>query len=81
MVYKASLLGTWTIPFAFSKIERTNGKFQVSPTLSAGVGYGWFLGDFYFNMTDKISVDQTFIFGALADVSLQNNLNLKNWRE
>src|ERR1041385_8371035 len=37
--YKAKLLGSPTIPFSFSRIERINGKYQLSPTISIGYGY------------------------------------------
>src|SRR3954468_1201759 len=35
-VYRAKLLGSPTIPISFSKIERVNGKYEVSPTISIG---------------------------------------------
>ncbi len=46
--YKSPLLGSLTVPYSFAKIERNNGKFQVSPVISAGLGYNFFLGDFIF---------------------------------
>ncbi len=75
-VYKSKLLGSPTIPISFSRIELVDGKYQVSPTISLGYGYTWFTGTFVFNETDKIMVDPHFYFGAAADVSLQNDLQL-----
>jgi hypothetical protein len=74
--YKATLLGSPTIPISFSKIERVNGQFQVNPTISIGYGYTFFLGHFVFTQTDEIQVKPSFFFGPIFDVGLQNNLNL-----
>jgi hypothetical protein len=74
--YKPKLLGSPTIPFSFSRIERINGKYQLSPTISIGYGYTWFFGKFYLNENDKISVDPTFQFGIVGDVALQSDLSL-----
>ena len=74
--YKARLLGSPTIPYSFAKIERNNGQFQVSPVISAGLGYAFFFGDFIFHETDKIAIDQNFAFGAVALFGVQNNFNL-----
>lgn len=73
-VYQPKLLGSPTIPVSFSRIELVDGKYQVSPTISLGYGYTWFTGNFIFNETDKITVDPRLFFGAVADISLQNNL-------
>lgn len=76
-VYKATLLGSPTIPISFSKIENINGKYQVTPSVSIGLGYTWFFGDFIFNENDKITIDPTFFFGVIGDVGLQNDFSLK----
>jgi len=76
-VYRATLLGSPTIPISFSKIEQVNGEYQVSPSISLGYGYTWFKGDFIFNENDKITVDPTFFFGVIGDIGLQNNFSLK----
>ena len=75
-VYHTKLLGSPTIPISFSRVILINGKYEVTPTISIGYGYAWFFGNFYFNETDKVSVDPTFFFGLMADVSLQNDLSL-----
>ena len=75
-VYKAKVLGSPTIPISFSRIEYSNGSYEVTPTISIGYGYTWFYGDFIFNENDKITIDPTFFFGLIADVALQNNFNL-----
>src|SRR5688500_17709349 len=36
--YVAKLLGSPTIPVSFSRIEYVDGKYQVSPTISLGLG-------------------------------------------
>jgi hypothetical protein len=76
-VYKARLMGSPTIPISFSKIELSDGKYQVSPSISLGYGYTWFFGSFIFNESDKITVDPSFFFGIIADVGLQNDFSLK----
>lgn len=76
-VYKARLLGSPTIPISFSRIEYVDGKYQVSPTISVGYGYTWFLGDFIFNENDKITIDPTFYFGLVSEVGLQNDFSFK----
>jgi hypothetical protein len=73
--YKATLLGSPTIPISFSRIEYVKGKYQVSPSISIGYGYTWFTGDFIFNENDKITIDPTFFFGLIADVGLQNDFS------
>ncbi|MEO5572801.1 MAG: hypothetical protein ABIT08_07885 [Bacteroidia bacterium] len=75
-VYRSKVLASPTIPISFSRVVLINGKYEVTPTISIGYGYAWFLGTFYFNETDKISVDPTLYFGLMADISLQNNLSL-----
>jgi len=75
-VYKASLLGSPTIPISFSKIEHINGKYQVTPSVSVGFGYTWFFGDFIFNENDKITIDPSFFFGLIGDIGLQNDFSL-----
>lgn len=75
-VYRATLLGSPTIPISFSKIEHVNGKYQVSPSISLGYGYTWFKGDFIFNENDKITIDPTFFFGVIGDIGLQNDFAL-----
>lgn len=75
-IYKAKLLGSWTIPFSLTKIEWSDGNFQVSPTIAGGFGYTWFIGDFIFNETDRITVNQTLFFGLFANVGVQNDFSL-----
>ena len=74
--YRATLLGSPTIPISFSKIVLVNGKFLVVPTISIGFGYTWFIGKFIFNENDKITIDPVFFFGLIADIGLQNNFSL-----
>lgn len=76
-LYKASILGSPTFPMTFSKIERNDDKFQVSPAISGGIGYAFFFGDFIFTQIDKIQVNQTVSFGPLFEIGLQNDLNLE----
>lgn len=75
-MYKAKLLGSFTIPITFSSIEITNGEAVVSPNVSLGLGYTWFYGDFIFNEDEKITVDPTFFFGVIADAGIENNFSL-----
>jgi hypothetical protein len=75
--YKSFLLGSPTIPISFSRLERIDGKYQLSPTISIGYGYTWFFGKFIFNENDKITVDPTFFFGTIADVALQSDFTFK----
>jgi hypothetical protein len=75
--YRSRLLGTPTLPFSFSRLELVDGKYQLSPTISIGYGYAWFLGKFIFNENDKITVDPTFFFGLIGDVALQNDFTFK----
>jgi hypothetical protein len=75
-MYKAKLLGSFTIPITFSSIEITNGNAIVSPNVSLGLGYTWFHGDFIFNEDEKITIDPTFFFGVLADAGIENNFSL-----
>jgi hypothetical protein len=76
-VYKARLLGSPTIPISFSRIEKVNGNYIVTPTIAIGYGYTWFYGDFIFNENDKISINPTFSFGLLTDIALQNNFSFE----
>ncbi|HTB30607.1 MAG TPA: hypothetical protein VK808_01190 [Bacteroidia bacterium] len=73
--YKSKLLGSLTIPISFSNIELSHGNYLVSPTISLGIGYTWFFGDFIFNENDKITVDPTFYFGLIANAGLENNFS------
>ncbi len=77
--YRATLLGSPTIPVSFSKTVLVKGKFLVVPTISIGVGYTWFIGKFIFNENDKITIDPIFFFGLLADVGLQNDFSLNKF--
>ncbi|MES2565868.1 MAG: hypothetical protein V4565_03315 [Bacteroidota bacterium] len=76
-VYVSKLLGSPTIPISFSRIEYVDGKYQVSPTISLGLGYTWFTGNFIFNENDKITIDPKLFFGMVADVGLQNDFSFK----
>lgn len=73
--YVSNLLGSPTIPISFSRIEYIDGKYQVSPTISLGLGYTWFTGNFIFNENDKITVDPKLFFGLVGDVGLQNDFS------
>ena len=73
--YVSKLLGSPTIPISFSRIEYVDGKYQVSPTISLGLGYTWFTGHFIFNENDKITIDPKLFFGLVADVGLQNDFS------
>jgi len=73
--YKSTLLGSMTIPISFSNIEISKGNYLVSPTVSLGIGYTWFWGDFIFNENDKITVDPTAFFGLIANAGLENNFS------
>jgi hypothetical protein len=75
--YRATLLGSPTIPISFSRVEMKNGSYEVSPTISIGYGYTWFWGQFIFHEDDKIVVDPKVNFGLVADVALQNDFDLK----
>src|SRR5580704_4326904 len=66
-MYKSPLLGSLNIPISFSNIEFTRGQYVVSPTVSLGIGYTWFFGNFTFNENDKITVYPTFFFGLIAN--------------
>jgi len=74
--YRATLLGSPTIPVSFSKIELVNGKYQVTPSVSIGYGYTWFTGKFIFSENDKIIIDPVFFFGLIGDIGLQNDFSL-----
>ena len=74
--YRATLLGSPTIPISFSQIVLVKGKFLVVPAISIGLGYTWFIGKFSFNENDKITIDPVFFFGLFADVGLQNDFSL-----
>ena len=76
-VYVPRLSGSPTIPISFSRIEYTDGKYQVSPTISIGYGYTWFTGDFIFNENDKILINPKLFFGLVADVGLQSDFSFK----
>ena len=71
--YKSDLMGSITIPISFSSIEIAKGNYEVSPTVSLGLGYTWFWGDFIFNENDKITVDPKVFFGLIANAGLENN--------
>lgn len=73
--YVSRLLGSPTVPISFSRIEYIDGKYEVSPTISLGLGYTWFTGNFIFNENDKISVDPKIFFGIVGDVGLQNDFS------
>jgi len=74
--YKSKLLGSMTIPISFSSIEISRGNYIVSPTVSLGLGYTWFWGDFIFNEDDKITVDPKVFFGLIGNAGLENNFSL-----
>ena len=74
--YRSSLLGSPTIPISFSKLEYVDGKYQVTPTVSLGIGYTWFTGTFIFTESDKIMVDPVFFFGLIVDAGLTNDFAL-----
>jgi hypothetical protein len=80
-VYKSKLLGSITVPFISSGVEIKGGilkgKDSVTTTLSIGLGYTWFWGDFIFNENDKITVDPKVFFGLAATTGLSNGLNLE----
>ncbi|MBC7695642.1 MAG: hypothetical protein H7141_09370 [Burkholderiales bacterium] len=73
--YVSRLLGSPTVPISFSRIEYIDGKYEVSPTISIGLGYTWFTGNFIFNENDKITVDPKLFFGLVGDVGLQNDFS------
>lgn len=73
--YVSRLLGSPTVPISFSRIEYIDGKYEVSPTISLGLGYTWFTGNFIFNENDKITVDPKLFFGLVGDVGLQNDFS------
>jgi len=73
--YVSKLLGSPTVPISFSRIEYVDGKYQVSPTISLGLGYTWFTGHFIFNENDKITIDPKLFFGLVGDVGLQNDFS------
>jgi len=75
-MYKATIMGSLTIPITFSSIEISNGDAIVSPNVSLGLGYTWFYGDFIFNENDKMTVEPTFFFGLLGDAGIENNFSL-----
>ena len=77
--YRATLLGSPTIPISFSQIVLVKGKFVVVPAISIGLGYTWFIGKFSFNESDKITIDPVFFFGLFADVGLQNDFSLNKF--
>lgn len=73
--YVSRLLGSPTVPISFSRIEYIDGKYEVSPTISIGLGYTWFTGQFIFNENDKVTVDPKLFFGLVGDVGLQNDFS------
>jgi hypothetical protein len=77
--YRATLLGSPTIPISFSQIVLVKGKFVVVPAISIGLGYTWFIGKFSFTENDKITIDPVFFFGLFADVGLQNDFSLNKF--
>jgi hypothetical protein len=67
-------LGSLTFPFAFTSIEKvvvtnstnntTSSNYEPVSTISLGVGYTWFWGDFVFDKEDdKITVEPKAFFG------------------
>lgn len=74
--YKARLMGSLTIPITFSSIQISNGDAVISPNISLGLGYTWFLGDFIFNEDDKMTVEPTISFGVLGDAGIENDFSL-----
>lgn len=74
--YRATLLGSLTVPVSFSQIVLVKSKFVVVPAISIGLGYTWFVGSLIFNENDKITIDPVFFFGLFADVGLQNDFSL-----
>ena len=77
--YRATLLGSLTVPVSFSQIVLVKGKFVVVPAISIGLGYTWFMGKFSFSENDKITIDPVFFFGLFADVGLQNDFSLNKF--
>ena len=77
--YRATLLGSFTVPVSFSQIVLVKSKFVVVPAISIGLGYTWFAGKFSFNENDKINIDPVFFFGLFADVGLQNDFSLNKF--
>ena len=75
-IYKPRLMGSPTIPISISKIEYNHGQYVVTPTISIGYGYTWFVGDMMFTEYDKIIVNPKFFFGVTADIGLQNDFNI-----
>jgi len=85
-VYKAKLLGSATIPISFSSIEFTNNSSSTNtaansnePLFGLGLGYTWFLGDFIFNENDKVTVDPTLFFGAVASGEFGSTEGIKQF--
>jgi hypothetical protein len=73
-IYRATLLGSPTIPFSFSNITfDQQGNYALNTALKFGYGYSWFLGDFTFNEADQITIRQTIAFGFAGDFGLQNS--------
>jgi hypothetical protein len=70
-IYTSKLLGSITFPFAFTSIEKvtvttnnnTSSSYEPVSTVSLGVGYTWFWGDFIFYEDDKITVEPKAFFG------------------
>ncbi len=55
-VYKSKLMGSLTVPISFSNIELNHGNYVLSPTISLGIGYTWFLVTLYLMKMIKITV-------------------------
>jgi hypothetical protein len=72
-VYKATLLGSPTVPISFSRFNYNGGNYSLTSAISLGYGYTWFLGNFTFNENDEITIAPSFFFGADADVNVQND--------
>jgi hypothetical protein len=65
-----------TIPYALSKFEYADGKYQVEPVLSVGYGYTWFKGTFVFDEDDNVIISPGLYWGALVNAGIQSNFNV-----
>jgi hypothetical protein len=73
-IYRATLLGSPTIPFSFSSVAfDKKGNYSLNSAIKLGYGYTWFFGDFTFNESDQITIRQAFAFGLEGDFDLQNS--------
>jgi hypothetical protein len=73
--YTAGLFGTPTIPITFNRLQIKDGKAQLGTSISMGVGYTWFFGDFTFLEDGSIKVDHQFLLGIAGDFSIQGSPN------